>query len=121
MTDKKKTNPIDIYLGSRVRHYRRLSSMTEKEFAKKLDVTFQQVRKYERGNIRMSPSIIVKMCNVLPCHILDLFEQYMGNKDKLIKGPGRQRILNVIKYYKKMNSEKRPTLMKIAKHFSKGS
>lgn len=104
---QKKANSIDVYVGGRVRYYRQMRSMTQAELAKELNVTLQQINKYESGHIRMAGSTIVKICNVLSCHIFGLFEQYMVSEEEAIKGPEGQRIRSVIKCYNEMNREKR--------------
>ena len=101
---RNKANPIDVYVGGRVRHYRQLRSITKAELAKKLNVPLRKINQYESGSTRMGPSTIVKICNALSCHIFDMFEQYVENEDEPIKGAERQRILDVVRCYKEMNS-----------------
>ena len=42
-------NPIDLHVGARVRLRRMTFGMSQERLGKLLDVTFQQVQKYERG------------------------------------------------------------------------
>ena len=105
-TDRNKTNPIDVYLGGRVKHYRQLRSISPVELANEINVTAHQIKKYENGITRMSDSTIVKIRGALSCHILDLFGKYAVKGDETIKGLPDKRILNVLKCYKKMNDGK---------------
>jgi len=51
---KKLPNPIDKHVGSRVRMRRMLLGMSQSTLADGLDLTFQQVQKYEKGTNRIS-------------------------------------------------------------------
>jgi DNA-binding XRE family transcriptional regulator len=48
-------NPIDVEVGGRIRTRRRLLGMNQQALADALDLTFQQVQKYEHGAI--SPAL----------------------------------------------------------------
>jgi len=49
-------NIIDQYVGKRLREKRLLSGFSQEVFAQKIEVTFQQVQKYEKGINRISAS-----------------------------------------------------------------
>ena len=42
-------NPIDVYVGSRVRMRRLMLNLSQEKLGKALGLTFQQVQKYEKG------------------------------------------------------------------------
>jgi len=46
-------NPIDVYVGQRVRAHRVKSGMSQSVLAGRLGISFQQVQKYERGTNRI--------------------------------------------------------------------
>src|ERR1700744_3568106 len=46
---KKQANPVDIQVGSRVRIRRMLVGMSQERLGNLLNLTFQQVQKYEKG------------------------------------------------------------------------
>ena len=58
-------NPIDVYVGSRVRMRRSLLGMSQERLAAELGVTFQQVQKYERGLNRIGASRLWDLAQVL--------------------------------------------------------
>jgi transcriptional regulator with XRE-family HTH domain len=68
---KKIPNPIDKHVGSRVRMRRILLGMSQSTLADGLDLTFQQVQKYEKGTNRISASrlqqITCRRTMTLPC------------------------------------------------------
>ena len=49
-------NPIDVEVGGRIRTRRLLLGMNQQALADALNLTFQQVQKYEHGAIRVSAS-----------------------------------------------------------------
>ena len=67
-------NPIDLYVGSRVRMRRALLGMSQERLASELGVTFQQVQKYERGSNRIGASRLWDLAQVLGVNV-DFFYQ----------------------------------------------
>ena len=49
-------NIIDMHVGKRVRLCRTLLGMSQEQLGTELNITFQQVQKYERGANRISAS-----------------------------------------------------------------
>jgi transcriptional regulator with XRE-family HTH domain len=63
---KKKTpNPVDIYVGSRVRMRRNMLGMSQETLAGALKLTFQQVQKYEKGTNRVGASRLQQIASAL--------------------------------------------------------
>ena len=48
---KKFPSPIDVHVGSRMRMRRMMLGMSQEKLAGSFDVSFQQVQKYERGEL----------------------------------------------------------------------
>jgi transcriptional regulator with XRE-family HTH domain len=71
---KKVPNPIDKHVGSRVRMRRVLLGMSQEKLGEALNLTFQQVQKYEKGTNRIGASRlqqIAKTLNVPPAYFFD--------------------------------------------------
>lgn len=71
---KKVPNPIDRHVGSRVRMRRVLLGMSQEKLGEALNLTFQQVQKYEKGTNRIGASRlqqISKTLNVPPAYFFD--------------------------------------------------
>lgn len=51
---KGKPNEIDIYVGQQIRKARHLRGISQEKLAAKLNITFQQIQKYEKGSNRVS-------------------------------------------------------------------
>ena len=64
-TTKKAPNPIDRYVGSRVRMRRMLVGMSQEKLGEALGLTFQQVQKYEKGTNRIGASRLHRIASVL--------------------------------------------------------
>ncbi|HYG27695.1 MAG TPA: helix-turn-helix transcriptional regulator [Caulobacteraceae bacterium] len=68
----------DVEIGARVRLRRKALGVTQAQLAQGLDLTFQQVQKYERGVNRISATALVKIANRLGCSVQDLLGQEAG-------------------------------------------
>ena len=58
-------NPIDVYVGKRIRLKRKLAGLTQSGLAAKIGITFQQVQKYEKGENRVSSSMLYQIAQAL--------------------------------------------------------
>lgn len=76
--NKKKPNPIDIHVGSRVRLRRMLVGMSQEKLGEKLGLTFQQVQKYEKGTNRIGASRLFTIANILGVEVQFFFEDMPG-------------------------------------------
>ena len=64
-----KPNPVDVYVGNRVKHRRMALGMSQEQLGLALGVTFQQVQKYERGANRIGASRLWDLSRVLECPV----------------------------------------------------
>ena len=62
---KGRINPVDKYVGSRVRMRRLMLSMSQTEVADALGLAFQQMQKYEKGSNRVSASRLQHLSQIL--------------------------------------------------------
>lgn len=76
--NKKKPNPIDIHVGSRVRLRRMLVGMSQEKLGEKLGLTFQQVQKYEKGTNRIGASRLFQIANILGVEVQFFFDDMPG-------------------------------------------
>ncbi|MCD2175042.1 helix-turn-helix domain-containing protein [Rhizobium sp. C4] len=75
MQIKKKTpNPIDVYVGSRIRLRRNMLGLSQEKLAEGLGVTFQQVQKYEKGSNRVGASRLQAVSNILNVPVSFFFD-----------------------------------------------
>lgn len=62
---KKAPNPTDRHVGARVRMRRMMLSMSQEKLGDALDLTFQQVQKYEKGANRIGASRLQHIAHIL--------------------------------------------------------
>ena len=71
---KKSPNPIDKYVGSRVRMRRIMLKLSQEKLGDALSLTFQQVQKYEKGTNRIGASRLHRIADILQVPISFFFE-----------------------------------------------
>jgi transcriptional regulator with XRE-family HTH domain len=71
---KKVPNPIDKHVGSRVRMRRMMLGMSQEKLGDALDLTFQQVQKYEKGTNRIGAGRLQHISQVLQVPVAFFFE-----------------------------------------------
>ncbi len=71
---KKSPNPIDRHVGSRVRLRRMLINMSQEKLGDALNLTFQQVQKYEKGANRIGASRLQEIAKILGAPVEFFFE-----------------------------------------------
>jgi transcriptional regulator with XRE-family HTH domain len=70
----KAPNPVDKYVGSRVRMRRIMLGMSQEKLGEALGLTFQQIQKYEKGTNRVGASRIQAISEILQVPVAYLFE-----------------------------------------------
>jgi transcriptional regulator with XRE-family HTH domain len=86
----KAPNPVDKYVGSRVRMRRIMLGMSQEKLGEALGLTFQQVQKYEKGTNRVGASRIQQIAEILQVPVSFLFEggpSGIPNADGVREGP----------------------------------
>ena len=74
MTDSKLPSGIDRVVGQRIRWRRRELKLTQERLGELLELTFQQVQKYEKGVNRVSVGRLYEIAGVLGVPISYFFE-----------------------------------------------
>jgi transcriptional regulator with XRE-family HTH domain len=70
----KTPNPVDRFVGSRVRMQRLLAGMSQEKLGDALGLTFQQVQKYEKGTNRISASRLQQLSKILGVPVSFFFD-----------------------------------------------
>jgi len=84
--NKKKPNPIDIHVGSRIRLRRNMLGMSQEKLGENLGITFQQIQKYEKGTNRVGASRLQAISGVLSVPVAYFFEDAPGSEGAALKG-----------------------------------
>lgn len=113
-------DPVDRYVGDRVRAERIKLDWSQSDLGKAMGVTFQQVQKYERGTNRISASMLVRTAKAFGVPVADFFPP----ADFELKASQRVE-LDAVKggaaltgYFMAMDSGRRSLLVQIAKEFA---
>jgi len=73
-----KPNAVDIHVGNRVRQRRTLMGLSQERLASALDLTFQQVQKYERGTNRIGAGRLYQLARALDVPVTYFFDEMEG-------------------------------------------
>ena len=71
----KAPNPVDKYVGSRVRMRRIMLGMSQEKLGEALGLTFQQIQKYEKGTNRVSCSRLYEISRILDVPVTYFFSE----------------------------------------------
>jgi len=85
----KAPNPVDKYVGSRVRMRRIMLGMSQEKLGEALGLTFQQVQKYEKGTNRVGASRLQQISEILQVPVSFLFDggpSGIANTDSFSEG-----------------------------------
>jgi transcriptional regulator with XRE-family HTH domain len=95
----RKTGPLDAMVGARISMLRVNRGMSQAMLAERIGVTFQQVRKYERGADRVGARRLSQIASVLGVSVGELFESSeaaspgLNSPLRLLAEPGALRVL----------------------------
>ena len=121
-------NPIDVEVGGRIRTRRLLLGMNQQALADALDLSFQQVQKYEHGANRVSASRLAAMAKILAVPISYFFADLQPDgaelsvEDKTCREQlQRPETIELIRlYYAILNPEIRRQFLEMAKSVAEG-
>ncbi|WP_455475974.1 helix-turn-helix domain-containing protein [Bartonella sp. B17] len=72
---KKRPDPIDIYVGTRIRLRRNILGLTQEKLGEKLGITFQQIQKYEKGTNRIGASRLQAIAEIMDVPVSYFFDK----------------------------------------------
>jgi transcriptional regulator with XRE-family HTH domain len=94
-------NAIDVHVGRRVRLRRTLLGMSQEQLGDALNITFQQVQKYERGSNRISASRLWDISQILDVPVSFFFDDM--SDDAAAHSPRRMKTVSSEEYEEKPN------------------
>lgn len=59
------THPVDAHVGKKLKQIRTLRRLSQTDVARKLDLSFQQIQKYEIGSNRVAASRLFELSQIL--------------------------------------------------------
>lgn len=78
-TQGRKPNPVDVHVGSRVRYRRMIVGLSQEKLGEKMNLTFQQIQKYEKGTNRIGASRLFQLSKILEVPVGYFFEDAFAN------------------------------------------
>lgn len=117
----RKPNPYDAHVGSRLRACRTLAGFSQERLGAAVNLSFQQIQKYENGANRISFSRLVQISRALRCRVTDLMDVFDGadketaeDLDLLtrMRTPGALELLSA---YEKLQPEVRSSLVNLVR------
>ena len=107
------------HLGSKLRVRRLALGLTQTKVAQAINVTFQQIQKYEKGTNGISSLRIMQLANFLKVPVVYFFEDYPDYKSGL-DDPGTSDIdLNysfLVKLFSGLSAEQKGKILQVLKN-----
>jgi transcriptional regulator with XRE-family HTH domain len=78
-------NEIENHIGKQIKMLRLSRKISQKELAKQMGITYQQVQKYENGLNKISVSRLWQVCNIFEISPNYLFENILSEAPRATK------------------------------------
>ena len=108
------------HLGNKLKLRRLALGLTQTKVAKAINVTFQQIQKYEKGTNGVSSSRLIQLSSFLKVPITYFFEDFSDNTDTT-KNENDNSDLNysfLIKTFSKLNENQKVKIVQLLKNTS---
>lgn len=69
-------DPLDVHIGGRIRALRSMRRLSLEQIGEQVGLSYQQIRKYELGDNRISASTLFKVASVLGVEIGYFFQNF---------------------------------------------
>jgi transcriptional regulator with XRE-family HTH domain len=94
----KTPNPTDKYVGARIRMRRLMLGMSQTDLADGLDLTFQQIQKYEKGVNQVGASRLQQIAHILRVPVEFFFEGAPGASGAKADAPDAPSLAHVSEF-----------------------
>ena len=68
---------INLYIGKQIRLRRRFLKLTQTKLGEEIDVTFQQIQKYEKGQNKISASKLFELAKKMTVPVGYFFDEFV--------------------------------------------
>ena len=109
---------FNIHLGKKLRMRRLSLGLTQTKVANAINVTFQQIQKYEKGTNGVSSTRLMQLANFLQVPITYFFEDYKNYRNQ-DESPTNIEDVNysfLVKLFSKMSFQQKEKLIQILKN-----
>ena len=104
------------HLGNMLKMRRLALGLTQTKVAKAINVTFQQIQKYEKGINGVSSIRLLQLSNYLKVPInyfFDNYEEYLNNTNKISEGYMSVNYNFLVKIYSELSQEQKSKFQKL--------
>jgi transcriptional regulator with XRE-family HTH domain len=74
------SHPVDVHVGRKLKQIRTMRRLSQTDVAKELDLSFQQIQKYEIGSNRIAASRLYELSRILDVPTSYFFEGLEADK-----------------------------------------
>ena len=112
---------FNVHLGRKLRMRRLSLGLTQTKVANAINVTFQQIQKYEKGTNGVSSSRLIQLSNFLKVPITYFFEDFTESNNVVKQVENENSDLNysfLIKTFSKLNENQKQKVFQLLKNTS---
>ncbi len=110
---------FNVHLGKKLRMRRLSLGLTQTKVASAINVTFQQIQKYEKGTNGVSSSRLIQLSNFLKVPITYFFEDFVDYDSSAGQGSTEASDLNysfLMKTFSRLNDQQKLKITQILKN-----
>ena len=110
---------FNIHLGSKLKLRRLALGLTQTKVAKAINVTFQQIQKYEKGTNGVSSTRLLQIANFLNVPVVYFFEDFKDYNPKDKEGISSDENLNysfILKLFQNFSDTQKEKLLQVLKN-----
>ena len=96
---------IDRHVGERIRRRRVMLGLTQEQLGDALDISYQQIQKYETGANRVSAGRLFKISQILEINVASLYDGLGNVVDEDISGASRH-VIELVRAFSKIKDDK---------------
>ena len=107
------------HLGNKLRMRRQALGLTQTKVAKAINVTFQQIQKYEKGTNGVSSTRLLQIANFLNVPVVYFFEDFKDYNPKDKEGSSSDENLNysfILKLFQNFSDIQKEKLLQVLKN-----
>lgn len=116
---KEKRRIIDKRVGENLRAIRSAKGLSQQKLSSQIDLTFQQLQKYERGTNRISASVLFELTEILEIDIEQFFRG-LSTSLKPARAPLKKEQEELLRCFEALTKEGQKSLLKLLKTATKG-
>ena len=119
--NKRAVTALDAHIGERIKAARSIAGISQNSLAETMDITFQQVQKYENGTNRIPASRLYNISLALNLDITHFYEGYEQKTELLKKNnTSHEELDNLSKAYAKIKDpNERGIILNLIRSYTK--